>query len=52
MDQLTLWTNKPVFPQVQIPKTNKQDLLRKMAQLLLEVVVEPSPENERRIDDE
>jgi hypothetical protein len=52
MDQLKLWTIEPVSPQVQIPETTKQELLREMAHLLLEVVVEPSCENESRVDDE
>jgi hypothetical protein len=52
MDQLNLWTDEPAPVQVQIPDTIKQNLLRKMAQLLLEVVVEHSLEKESRIDNE
>jgi hypothetical protein len=52
MDQLNLWTDEPVPVRVQIPDTIKQDLLGKMAQLLLEVVVEHSLEKESRIEDE
>jgi|APIni6443716594_1056825.scaffolds.fasta_scaffold1985983_2 hypothetical protein len=52
MDQLSLWTNEPAPVQVQIPDTIKQDLLRKMAQLLLEVVVEHSLEKESTIENE
>jgi hypothetical protein len=52
MDQLTLWKKEPASPQFQVPNAIKQDLLRKIAQLLLEVVVEPSSENESRDDDE
>ena len=52
MDQLDLWTNGPAPVQVQIPDTIKQDLLRKVAQLLLEVVVEYSLEKESRIENE
>lgn len=52
MDQLNLWTNEPIPVRVQIPDTIKQDLLGKMARLLLEVVVEHSLEKESRIEDE
>jgi hypothetical protein len=52
MDQLNLWTDEPVPVRVQIPDTIKQDLLRKMAQLLVDVVLEHSLEKESRIEDE
>lgn len=52
MDQLNLWTDEPEPVRVQIPDTIKQDLLGKMAQLLLEVVVEHLLEKESRIEDE
>ena len=52
MDQLNLWTDEPAPVRVQIPDTIKQDLLRKMAQLLLDVVVEHSLEKESRMEDE
>jgi len=52
MKQLTLWTSEPATPQVQIPNPNQRDLLHQMAQLLLEVVIEPLSESERIADDE
>ena len=53
MEQLTLWTNKCVTPQVRIENVkDKQLILRKMAQLLLEVVLAPSIKNEKEADDE
>ena len=52
MDQLTLWKTEPVTAQLQLPNTNKQELLREMARLLLEIVVKQPRENKSGTDDE